>query len=336
MILCVTLNPCLDKTLTVPDWRPGESVRGTAVKVVVGGKGNNVARALTRLGRVARPATFLGGAIGDRCEALLRSADELDPIITPVASETRVILTARTAGDDRQTAFFDPDPAITDEEAEAMYHRIEGALIAGSVELLTLSGSSPAPTTHQLYSDLIALARSRNVPVFLDTYGPALDAVWGFWPSVVQLNRREAAGHLGAERPTDEEIFGLLDGWHRHGVQLGLVTDGNHPVLIQVRGAFFRARPPEIRPVNPIGSGDCLLAGLADGWLSGLEPVELIRHGIACAVANALVWDAGAIDPEQVRELEDAGTIAIEPVPRTGSNSAPRSILRHIASGRKR
>ena len=59
----------------------------------------------------------------------------------------------------------------------------------------------------------------------------------------------------------------------------------------------YRAIPPEISAVNPIGSGDCLLAGLVDGWLSGLEPEPLFRHAIACAVANALVWDAGAIDP---------------------------------------
>src|SRR5206468_466912 len=60
MIFCVTLNPCLDKTLTVPPWRPGDSVRGRAVREVVGGKGNNVARALAALGHTARPVTFLG------------------------------------------------------------------------------------------------------------------------------------------------------------------------------------------------------------------------------------------------------------------------------------
>ena len=71
MILCVTLNPCLDKTLMVPDWKPGDLVRGTEVREVVGGKGNNVARALTRLGRTARPVTFLGGSVGQHCAELL-------------------------------------------------------------------------------------------------------------------------------------------------------------------------------------------------------------------------------------------------------------------------
>src|SRR3954453_12732716 len=95
MILCVTLNPCLDKTLSVPAWKPGDSVRGRAVREVVGGKGNNVARALTRLGRRARPVTFLGGPVGDHCAQLLRSDDGLDPLVTPTEAPTRVILTVR-------------------------------------------------------------------------------------------------------------------------------------------------------------------------------------------------------------------------------------------------
>src|SRR3954453_10894802 len=98
MILCVTLNPCLDKTLAVPSWRPGDSVRGTAVREVVGGKGNNVARALTRLGRAARPVSFFGGPIGARCEELLRRDDGLDPLVTPTEAPTRIILTVRTDG----------------------------------------------------------------------------------------------------------------------------------------------------------------------------------------------------------------------------------------------
>src|SRR4051812_34913128 len=179
MILCVTLNPCLDKTLTVPPWEPGDSIRGLAVREVVGGKGNNVARALTRLGRTARPVTFLGGPIGVHCEALLRGEDGLDPLVTPTEAPTRIILTARTERTSDQTAFFDPDPAITASEAEALYNRVEGALTEGGITAISLSGSSPSASTHELFADLVALARSRRVPVLLDSYGPALDAIWG-------------------------------------------------------------------------------------------------------------------------------------------------------------
>src|SRR5579864_2748060 len=99
MILCVTANPCLDKTLTVPPWQPGDSVRGLTVRAVVGGKGNNVARALACLGHApVHPVTFLGGKIGDYCEELLRRDEGLKPLVTRTMAPTRVILTVRTEG----------------------------------------------------------------------------------------------------------------------------------------------------------------------------------------------------------------------------------------------
>jgi 1-phosphofructokinase family hexose kinase len=311
MILCVTLNPCLDKTLVVPEWRPGEMVRGQAVREVVGGKGNNVARALARLGRQGRPVTFLGGAVGTRCESLLRGDDALDPLVVPTEAPTRVILTVRTESTAVQTSFFDPDPAINPAEADALARQVDRALGSGTAKALTLSGSSPAATTHGLYSDLVAQALARKIPVFLDTYGPALDAIWGFWPTVVQLNRREAAGYLRKPKADDGDVAGLLQTWHRHGVACGVVTDGANPAWVLVRGRRYRVRPPAIEPVNAIGSGDALLAGLVDGWLHELQPEALSRHAVACAVANALVWDAGAIDPAEVARLEER--VVVEP-----------------------
>lgn len=300
MILCITLNPCLDKTLTVPAWRPGDSVRGTAVREVVGGKGNNVARALSRLGRPARPVTFLGGLVGERCATLLRDDDGLDPWLTTTVAPTRVILTVRTEGSAEQSAFFDPDPSIDPAEAEALFQRIDAALSVGGVEALTLSGSSPAPATHRLYADLIALGQAREVPVFLDTYGPALAGIEGFWPTVIQLNRREAGIYLQRPSPDESDLRLLLESWSRLGVSCVVVTDGPASALVRLLGRDYRVQPPRVEVVNPIGSGDCLLAGLTDGWLSGLGPEALIRHSFGCAVSNALVWDAGAVDPAMV------------------------------------
>ena len=185
MILCVTLNPCLDKTLTVPPWQPGDSIRGLAVREVVGGKGNNVARALTRLGRTGPPRHVPG-------------RPRRRPLRGPAPGRGR----PRPAGDpDRGPHAHHPDgPDRGDVRADRLLrprpgdlgrprprpsiNRVEGALTEGGVTAMSLSGSSPSAATHGLYSDLIALARSRRVPVFLDSYGPALDAIWGFWPDV--------------------------------------------------------------------------------------------------------------------------------------------------------
>ncbi len=299
MILCVTLNPCLDKTLGVPAWEVGQSVRGISVREVVGGKGNNVARALRKLGYTdIRPVTFLGGAVGQRCDQLLREVDRVDPIVIPTESATREILTVRTEVTNEQTAFFDPDPRISQEEAASLLRSVESVLDAGRVQAMTLSGSSPSPSTHGLFSDLIALARGRRIPTFLDTYGPSLEGIWGFWPDVIQLNLREAGLYLKLPkgRPSESDIIVLLDRWGRRGGRVGVVTDGANRFVARVGQDTFRVAPPAIEPVNPIGSGDSFLAGVVDATLSGLSPEALLRHAVGCAVANAMVWDAGGFE----------------------------------------
>ena len=311
MILCVTLNPCLDKTLTVPNWEPGGNVRGTAAHEVVGGKGNNVARALRRLGLTGRPVTFLGGPVGERCRALLLADGDLDPILIDSAASTREIVTIH-APKTPATAFFDPDPAITADEAAALVARVEAELASGVVRALTMSGSSPAATTHGVFGELIGLAEAHRVPTFLDTYGPPLAALWGVWPDAMSLNRREAGGLLGGQtHPSDSQVFRLLEQWSGRGVRLAAVTDGPHAVLARVDGIAYRAIPPRVEAVNPIGSGDCHLAGLVAARLDDLGPEATLRRAVAWAVANALTWDAGAINPAEVERLE--AEVQVEP-----------------------
>lgn len=148
--------------------------------------------------------------------------------------------------------------------------------------------------------------------MFLDTYGPALEAIWGFWPNALQMNRREAGMRLG--RPAnDDDVVDLLRSWRRRGVACGVVTDGPDPAFFLFGDVLYRAAPPEIEVVNPIGSGDSLLAGLVDSWLTGkLDPEEAIRHAMACAAANASVWDAGAIEPEAVERLAEQVEVEVE------------------------
>ena len=304
MILCVTLNPCLDKTLTVPRWRPGDSVRGQAVREVVGGKGNNVARALTRLGRRARPVTFLGGPVGTHCHDLLRSDDHLDPLVIATASPTRVILTVRTEDSPDQTAFFDPDPEVLPAEADALFRAVEAALDAAgdrgrhSLRLEPLAGD-PRPLQRPDRPD--PRAPGPRLPRHLRPRARRDLGAPGPTRSSSTAARRPPTSGRRPPTLTDAHVRALLDDWSRQGVRCGIVTDGPGPVFAKLDGRHYRALPPPIAAVNPIGSGDCLMAGITDAWLSRLDPEPTLRHGIACAVANALVWDAGAIDPSAVR-----------------------------------
>ena len=301
-VLCVTLNPCLDKTLTVPAWKPGDNVRGTAIREVVGGKGNNVARALKGLGQSARPATFLGGSTGSRCELLLKRDDGLEPLVIASSAETRTILTVRTGESAEQSAFFDPDPAISAHEADLMLEAVRQEIQSGHAQALTLSGSSPSISTHRLYGDLIRLAKESGITVLLDTYGKAFTNLNAASPDVIQLNRKEVAGILGLQSDDLSEplIFDWLKGWVEKGTRLAVLTQGPEDVLAASIEGFWRVVPPKIQAVNPIGSGDCFLAGLTYASMRSESTPSQLKFALACAVANACVWDAGAISIELV------------------------------------
>ena len=154
------------------------------------------------------------------------------------------------------------------------------------------------------------MARARRIPAFLDTYGPPLDGIWGFWPEAIQLNRREAGLHLRTPEPGDAELTGLLRRWVGPRRPLGGGHRRPRPRPRPDRRPVLRAQPAEVDVVNPIGSGDCLLAGLVDARLRGLGPEMTLRHALGCASANARVWDAGAIDPATA--AGDAEAVQIE------------------------
>jgi len=226
--------------------------------------------------------TFPGmGPLATTARGLLRRVDGLDPIVSPTAACTRVILTVRSEASE-PTAFFDPNPAITPVEATDLLHRVEGALAVGGVEAITLSGSSPSTSTHEVFSELIALARARRIPAFLDTYGPALDAIWGFWPESIGLNRREAGLHLDNPDPSDADLIAFAPGAGRATAsRLPWSPPARTLCSRSLTAGPYRAIPPTIQAVNPVGSGDCLLAGLVDARLKGFDPESTLKHALA-------------------------------------------------------
>ena len=74
MIVTLTANPSVDRTIEVAALRPGAVIRARASRVDAGGKGVNVARALAAHGRKAKAVLPSGGAEGAQLEALLAGA----------------------------------------------------------------------------------------------------------------------------------------------------------------------------------------------------------------------------------------------------------------------
>src|SRR5581483_7609364 len=139
-------------------------------------------------------------------------------------------------------------------------------------------------TPSSYYRDLLTRTPGK---VILDARGTELLEALAAKPFLVKPNRSELRQTLGRELRDDAELFDALGEINERGAEWVVVTDGGNPVYARSRQHLYRLQPPPVEVVNPIGCGDCMAAGIAQGLQMGHEPLDAIRRGLAVA-ANKL------------------------------------------------
>jgi tagatose 6-phosphate kinase len=299
MILTVTLNPMLDKTVELQRLRRGSIHRSGRISSVVGGKGVNVARQLTLLGSQTLATGLLGGEIGSMLERLL-TGEGIRHDFSRIAGMTREGVTYREE-DGSWTAVFEPSHPVTPGEAEECLGHVSRLLQRAT--WVVCSGSSPSATTDFLYGAIIREARRRGKMTWLDSYGEVfrrgLDAV----PNVVQTNRAEVEESLSLPAGTEEEIRRVFSLLREKGIDRAILTHGANTAYAVDGSRMWAAVPPGLEGVNPTGSGDSLAAGILASLDRG-EPFEAaFRFGVAAGAANAAKWSVADSHPEEIAEL---------------------------------
>jgi tagatose 6-phosphate kinase len=298
-VLCVTLNPVLDTSYFVQEIRPTYRTEAQRVTHIAGGKGNNVARALGILGVPAVSMVTLGGMIG-RNVAEVWQDDPFEGAAVWVSGETRLQITVI----DRhgtQRAFYAPAaPFATEdaERAEAAFERLLPEAMA-----VCVCGSSPGAAGDPLYGRFIRRAREHGALTLLDTYGEALRVGLAAGPDIVKVNATEAAGLLGREVKDHAQQRASVLALRESGAGSAILTVGEQGALLATGEGIWRASPPSVNAINPIGSGDAMTAGIVAGLLRGEATLGAFRLGMAAAAANTLTWDACRFDGSQVAQL---------------------------------
>jgi len=168
---------------------------------------------------------------------------------------------------------------------------------------MILSGSSPCPNLDELYGEVIRLASNLGVRTILDSRGGALRAGLRAGPFMIKPNAAETEEALGFS-PRDERLrVEALRAYVDMGVELPILSLGREGAWMWWEGRIYSATPPPVREVNPVGSGDSMVAGIAYGLSVGMDPVESLRLGVAAGAANAAIWDAASCTRTQINSL---------------------------------
>jgi 1-phosphofructokinase family hexose kinase len=300
MILCLTPNPCIDRTVIVPGFRPGAVLRAGAAHIAAGGKGVNVARAVRALGGAARCAGPLGGPTGRRV-AELAAAEGLDSVWTPIRGETRTSIIIVDPAGGEATVINEPGPQLAPDEWARLAEDVRRA--AGDAALVCISGSVPPGPAPDDYGALLTALAAAGRVVWADTSGAPLAAALRAAPAGLKVNQEEAGELLGASIPDARAALAAATELRRRGPQAVVITLGADGAVLAGPDGAWAARPPAIRAVSAVGSGDVFLGALAWALEQGRPTPEALRLAVAAGAANALMPGGARFDLGDVARL---------------------------------
>ncbi len=290
MIVTVTLNPCVDRTLFVEGLRVHDTNRVTQTEIDAGGKGLNLSRVATRLGAKTVALGFLGGEAGDYVR--LRLVQEGVPErCTPIAAQTRTNVSIES-GDGPPTTLNEPGPSILPAEFEALRAELTAQAEAG--EWVVFAGSVPPSLPRTVIADLARCAHEAGCRVMVDADGEVMQHALGECLDFIKPNRSEAERLLGRSLPEIGDVAAAAQELHQRlvaqGSDLGLVVislGADGAVMTSPRGTWH-GLPIPVEARSTIGSGDSMVAGILTALTSGLSESEALRYGLAAGAATAM------------------------------------------------
>jgi 1-phosphofructokinase family hexose kinase len=303
MIITVTLNAALDKTLEVPNFTPGRRHRTVDQTTMPGGKGVNIARALKRLGQPVIATGLAGGATGSRIMDGLGDEAILNGFVR-IREESRTNTAVLDPTTGMHTEINERGPAVTAMELELFRDKLK--YLAKGASICVFAGSLPRGMEPDVYAGLVREIRKLGVLTILDTEGDPLRLAVRAEPDVVSPNELEAEELVGHEFNDVDDRAQAVAEIVRLGAGEAIMTvpDGCY-AQVNEDGAptLYRVRIDEQEARSSIGSGDAFLAGWVAARYGGRSPVECLRYGVACGAESTQHFGAGLLDQGKVEKL---------------------------------
>ncbi len=303
MIITVTLNAALDKTLEVPNFTLGRRHRTVDQKTMPGGKGVNIARAIKRLGQPVIATGLTGGATGTRIVQALTDESILNAFVR-IHDESRTNTAVLDPTTGHHTEVNERGPEVAPQELELFRDKL--LYLAKGASICVFAGSLPRGVEPEVYGELIRDVHKLGVTTVLDTDGEALRLGVKAEPDIVSPNELEAEELVGHEfNDVDDRAEAVVE-VTRLGAREAIMTvpDGCYARVTENGSpALLRVRVEEQEARSTIGAGDALLAGFVAARYAGRGLTDSLRFAVACGAESTQHFGAGVIEPNRVERL---------------------------------
>jgi 1-phosphofructokinase family hexose kinase len=284
MIYTLTLNPAIDRELTVDKVEYDKVLTAVEARVDLGGKGFNVSRMLMSLGTPSVAVGFVGGNTGRRLESGLRALG-IDSDFVWVDTETRTNISIVTKLHDHYIKVNEKGPLVNEDKQAELLEKIESIAQAG--DWWVLAGSLPPGIDESFYARIIRVLTDRQATTILDTIGEALRLGCQEKPFLIKPNGEEAQALTNLPVDTPEQIATAAAELRTMGAQNVVISLGKSGALLQTAEATWMVYPPVVKEKNPIGAGDSMVGGLVWALAQDMPLEEALSWGVASGAAAA-------------------------------------------------
>ena len=299
-ILCLGTTPAAQRVMIFRKLTLDAVNRATTTLDGVAGKSVNVAKVLKALGEQPIATGFLGGDRGEFLQATLTEKGIESDFVT-VSTRTRQCITVIDESAGTQTELVEESRPVEPADFVRLMAIIRRRV--PECRAVVMSGTIVTGGPMNLYFEWTQLAESAGAFSVVDAQGVALIEALRAKPGLLKPNRSELAATVGRELGDDADVMKAMSELIERGAQRVVVTAGKEPTLAFDGKNSWRVVLPQVRVINPIGSGDAFTAGLVSRLLRGDDLGEACRWGAAAGTANALTTMTGEVNRPDVEQL---------------------------------
>lgn len=281
MIITVTMNPAIDKTLEIENLTVGRVHRVKRVIQDAGGKGINVSKCVKALGGETIATGFLGGTAGKMIAGALDDMGIRNSFVR-IEGETRTnSKLVDIKNDNMVTEINEPGPEVTAKDLEALVEKLE--FYASPSSIFTFSGSVPASVDPEIYGFLTKKLKKLSSTVFVDASGPLLAEAIKAKPFLIKPNIAELAKYFSVPKNTitEEQIIAFATSIMEQGVNTVAVSRGSEGAIFVDETSIYKTNGMQIYSFSTVGAGDAMLAALAYGLDHEIPYEDCLRLSIA-------------------------------------------------------
>ena len=300
MIITLTPNPSVDRTLHVPQLRFNEVLRAHDVRVDWGGKGFNVSRALRILNEETLALAWVGGGTGRMMQHGLNQLGIKTDFVW-VEEETRINTVAQEDSGEWYIRLNEPGPHIPEDAIQSLLAKAEA--YASKKDIWVAAGSLPQDVPADFYTQLIHLLKNKGVRVFFDANGEALRAGLSDPPFLVNPDISETEDFVGFSIHNYDDAKRAVLPFLRLGVEYVALSIDGLGLLLASQQEMMLATPPKVSIRNVTGAGDALMAGMAYGFARGMDLREIARLGAAVSAVAVTTVSLASVKNSDVEAM---------------------------------